>query len=246
MAGLDYDRDGQSDLFAFSPERNILRIQSFVNRGGQLAPGPSLLHRVPGMSDPIARALLKLDWNNDSFDDLLVPFHSGHVVSLSIIQQKIEVSELGIDAGPLSDLKRADFNHDNLPDLLLVSGQQGVVTLAYGGTGEGPPLQEFFSIAATDEEGGAQIFSVIPEIVDDIYLGTVIAGGWTGEVSEIFYFELGSVPEYPEEILIDTYIPQAQVETPIEEPPIIPPAEGRPLPLGVLPTYVLPVNQTFA
>ncbi|MAG20765.1 MAG: hypothetical protein CMF77_01160 [Candidatus Marinimicrobia bacterium] len=246
VAGLDYDRDGQSDLFAFSPERNILRIQSFVNRGGQLAPGPSLLHRVPGMSDPIARALLKLDWNNDSFDDLLVPFHSGHVVSLSIIQQKIEVSELGIDAGPLSDLKRADFNHDNLPDLLLVSGQQGVVTLAYGGTGEGPPLQEFFSIAATDEEGGAQIFSVIPEIVDDIYLGTVIAGGWTGEVSEIFYFELGSVPEYPEEILIDTYIPQAQVETPIEEPPIIPPAEGRPLPLGVLPTYVLPVNQTFA
>ena len=28
--------------------------------------------------------------------------------------------------------------------------------------------------------------------------------------------------------------------------PIVTPAEGQPLPVGILPTYVLPVNQTFA
>ena len=246
VSSVDYNRDGKSELYAFSPERNILRIQSFLNTDGQLNPGPSLLQRVPGMSELLFRSLLKLDWNNDNLDDLVIPFRSGHVVSLSIVERKIEATELGIDAGPLSDLNTADFNQDGISDLLLVSGQQGVVTLAYGATVGGTPLQEFFSISAGEDEDGTQIFSAVPEIVDDIYLGTVIAGGWTGLESEIFYFELGSVPEYPEEILIDTYIPQARLEEPIEEPPLARPMEGRPLPPGILPTYILPVNQTFA
>jgi len=246
VAGVDYNRDGSSDLFAFSPERNVLRIQSFLNQDGQLNLGPYLLRRVPGMSDLLFRSLLKLDWNQDNLDDLILPFRSGHVVSMSIINREIEVSELGIDAGPLSDLNTADFNQDGLSDLLLVSGQQGVITLAYGTLAGGVPLQEFFSVAAGEEEDGAQIFSAVPEIIDGIYLGTVIAGGWTGLESEIFYFELGTVPEYPEEILIDTYIPQARLEEPIEEPPLTIPTEGKPLPPGILPTYILPVNQTFA
>lgn len=246
VAGLDYDRDGLSDLLAFSPERNIFRIQTFLNQDGLLTLGPNLLQRVPGMSDLLFRSMVKLDWNRDSLDDLLVPFRSGHVVSLSVVEQKMEATELGIDAGPLSDLTWADFNQDGLPDLLLVSGQQGVVTLAYSTPAGGPPLQEFFSVTAGVEEPGAQLFCAIPEIVDAIYLGTVIAGGWTGQESEIFYFELGSVPEYPEEILVDTYIPPAKVEKPIEEFPPARPTEGKPLPPGILPTYVLPVNQTFA
>ena len=246
VGAVDYDRDGKTDLFAFSPERNILRIQSFLNQEDQLTVGPDLLHRVPGMSDPLFRSLVKIDWNNDDIDDLLIPFRSGHVVSLSVVQRRIEVAELGIDAGPLSDLKKSDFNQDGIGDLVLVSGQQGIVTLAYGGLAGGPPLLEFFSVAVPEEEGGAQIFSVVPEIVDGIYLGTVIAGGWTDQQSEVFYFELGSVPEYPEEILIDTYIPQARLEEPVEELPPARPTEGKPLPPGILPTYVLPVNQTFA
>ncbi|MFQ6675206.1 MAG: Ig domain-containing protein, partial [Fidelibacterota bacterium] len=182
--------------------------------------------------------------NSDTVDDLLIPFESGHVISVSVIQQEIDVSELGIDAGPLSDLKWADFNQDGRKDLLLVSGQQGLVTLAYGSELPGPPLQEYFSVAG-GEELGAQIFAAVPEIVDGIYLGTVIAGGWTGRESEVFYFELGAVPEYPEEILVDTYMPQAKLEEPVEELPL-PAMEGKPLPPGILPTYVLPVNQTFA
>ncbi|MFQ6673822.1 MAG: putative Ig domain-containing protein, partial [Fidelibacterota bacterium] len=244
VGALDYNRDGKSDLFAFSPERNVLRIQSFVNLDGQLTPGPDLLRRVPGMSDPLPRSLVTLDWTDDGYDDLIIPFRSGHVISLSLVEQKIVVTELGIEAGPLSDLKWADFNQDGLKDLLLVSGQQGIVTLAYVAGRGGPPLQEFFSITG-GEEAGAQIFTAVPEIVDDIYLGTVIAGGWTGRESEIFYFELGTVPEYPEEILVDTYIPQAKLGEPVQEPAVSP-AEGKPLPPGILPTYVLPVNQTFA
>lgn len=243
-ASLDFNRDGNSDLIAFSPERNILRVHPFFNRQGRLVSGPERLHRVPGMSRPLARSMLPLDWNGDDVDDLLIPFESGHIVSVSLIGQQVEVSELGIDAGPLSDLKWADFNQDGIRDLLLVSGQQGVVTLVYGSDLPGPPLQEFFSIAG-GEEMGAQIFAAVPEIVDGIYLGTVIAGGWTGQESEIFYFELGAVPEYPEEILVDTYMPSAKMEEPVEEPRL-PAMEGKPLPPGILPTYILPVNQTFA
>jgi hypothetical protein len=246
VAGVDFDRDGLSDLFAFSPERNILRIQSFSNSGGVLGAGTNLLHRVPGMSNILTRSLATLNWNSDETDDVLIPFQSGHVVSLSMVDQKVEVTELGIEAGPLSDLKHADFNQDGLVDLLLVSGQQGIVTASYGTRMDAPRLNEYFSIGAGEDAEGPQIFSVIPEIVDGIYLGTVIAGGWTGQQSEIFYFELGSIPEYPEEILVDTYIPQVRMEETIEEMPIVPPAEGQPLPLGILPTYVLPVNQTFA
>jgi len=246
VAGVDFDRDGLSDLFAFSPERNVLRIQSFLNSGGVLGAGPNLLHRVPGMSNILTRSIATLNWNSDETDDILISFQSGHVISLSVVGQKIEVFELGIEAGPLSDLKHADFNQDGLIDLLLISGQQGIVTASYGTRTDAPRLNEYFSIAAGEDSEGPQIFSVIPEIVDGIYLGTVIAGGWTGQQSEIFYFELGSIPEYPEEILVDTYIPQVRMEETIEEMPIVPPAEGQPLPLGILPTYVLPVNQTFA
>lgn len=246
---FDYNRDGRSDLVAFSPDGNILRLQAFLNQNGQLSPESSILHRVTGMSDALHRSLVTLDWDGDSWDDLLVPFRSGHVVKLSVIDKKIEVLDLAIDGGPLSDLKTADLNHDRFFDLILVSGQQGLITTAYGAAGGGAPLLEFFSVA--NEDGGAQIFSVVPEIVDGIYLGTVIAGGWTGETTEIFYFELGSVPEYPEEILVDTYvpettIPEAKVGQPVEEPPPAIPMEGIPLPPGILPTYVLPVNQSFA
>ena len=246
---FDYNRDGQSDLIAFSPDGNILRLQAFLNQGGQLTPASSILHRVTGMSEALHRSMVTLDWDGDSRDDLLVPFRSGHVVKLSVVDKKINVLDLAIDGGPLSDLKTADLNQDHFPDLVLVSGQQGLITTAYGGAGGGAPLQEFFSVAS--EDGGTQIFSVVAEIVDGIYLGTVIAGGWTGEATEIFYFELGGVPEYPEEILVDTYvpettIPEAKVEQPVIEPQPSIPMEGIPLPPGILPTYILPVNQSFA
>lgn len=249
IGAFDYNRDGRSDLIAFSPDGNILRLQAFLNQDDQLLPEASVLHRVTGMSAALSGAMVTLDWDGDSRDDLLVPFRSGHIVKLSVVNQKIDVLDLAIDGGPLSDLKAADLNQDHFSDLILVSGQQGLITTVYGAAGGGAPLQEFFSVA--NENGGAQIFSVIPEIVDEIYLGTMIAGGWTGEETEIFYFELGSVPEYPEEILVDTYIPEttipeAKVEQPVEEPPPAIPAEGVPLPPGILPTYVLPVNQSFA
>ncbi len=245
VAGVDFERDGLSDIIAFSPERNVLRVQTFFNSGGILNVGPNQLQRIPGMSNILSKSINQINLNDD-VDNILIPFQSGHIVSFSMTPSGIYVEELGIDAGPLSDLKHADFNQDGMHDLLLISGQQGVITVSYGSGDDGMALNEYFSIGASENDVGPQIFSVVPEIVDDIYLGTVIAGGWTGQQSEIFYFELGATPEYPEEILVDTYIPQARIEETVEEMPIVPPAEGQPLPVGILPTYVLPVNQTFA
>lgn len=246
VAGVDFERDGLSDIIAFSPERNVLRVQTFFNSGGILNIGPDQLQRIPGMSNILSKSISQINLHGDDIDNILIPFQSGHIVSCSMTPSGINVEELGIDAGPLSDLKHADFNQDGMHDLLLISGQQGVITVSYGSENDGMALNEYFSIGASENDDGPQIFSVVPEIVDGIYLGTVIAGGWTGQQSEIFYFELGTTPEYPEEILVDTYIPQARIEEAIEEMPIIPPVEGQPLPIGILPTYVLPVNQTFA
>ncbi len=246
VAGVDFERDGLSDIIAFSPERNVLRVQTFFNSGGILNIGPDQLQRIPGMSNILSKSVSQINLHGDDVDNILIPFQSGHIVSFSMTPSGINVEELGIDAGPLSDLKHADFNQDGIHDLLLISGQQGIITVSYGSEDDGMALNEYFSIGAGENDAGPQIFSVVPEIVDDIYLGTVIAGGWTGQQSEIFYFELGTIPEYPEEILVDTYIPQARIEETIEEMPIVTPAEGQPLPVGILPTYVLPVNQTFA
>ena len=242
--GLDYNRDGMSDIVAFSPERNVLRIQFFLNQNGRLILGPSHLRRIPGMAVPLSNSAVKLDWAGDNQDELLIPFQSGHVVSIGLVKDAVFVRELGINTGPLSDLKQSDFNQDGYSDLLFVSGQQGIITLAYGGAAGSIPLQQPYSIGNT--ETGAQIFTAIPEIIDGIYLGTVIAGGWTGDESEVFYFELGHVPEYQEEIPMDTYLAESKKETVIEEPPSAYPAEGQLLPPGILPTYILPVHQTFA
>ncbi len=254
VAGLDYNNDGFSDLLAFSPERNILRVQALINRNDQLVRGPNALNRIPGMSNMIPPSITSIDWNNDGNQDLLIPFRSGHLVSLSLTERKITVNELGIDAGPLSDIGTADFNQDNILDLLLISGDQGIVTLVYGSTSGAEPLQESFSISGEGEAAGAQIYTALPEIVDGAYLGTVIAGGWTGETSEVFYFELGTVPILAEEIEIDTYIAEEKIEEPLPEtvaetvqaPQMMRYSEWKPLPPGIFPTYVLPPFQTFA
>ena len=254
VAGLDYNNDGFSDLLAFSPERNILRVQALLNRNGQLVRGPNALNRIPGMSNMIPSSITSIDWNNDGNQDLLIPFRSGHLVSLSLTERKIIINELGIDVGPLSDIGTADFNQDDMLDLLLISGDQGIVTLVYGSTSGEEPLQEFFSISGKGEAAGAQIYTALPEIVDGAYLGTVIAGGWTGKTSEVFYFELGTVPILAEEVEVDTYIAEEKIEEPAPEPlkkavqasQIMRYSEGKPLPPGIFPTYVLPPFQTFA
>ena len=246
IASLDYNRDGFSELLAFSQDKNILKVQSLINQGGLLRPGSERIKKINGMSNILSKSISNINFNLYDNENIIIPFQSGHIIKVSMFEQNIDISQIQVEAGPLSDLKSADFNQDGYVDLILISGEQGIVTVSYGRSQNEPRLNEYFSVNGNNNINSPQIFSVIPEIIDQIYLGTVIAGGWNGEENELFYFELGSVPEYPEEILVDTYIPQIATPDTAKIIDDIIPSEGIPLPMGILPSYILPVHQTFA
>ena len=246
IASIDYNRDGFSELLAFSPDKNIIKIQSLLNKGGFLNPGPEAIKKINGMSNILSKSISNISFDINDNENIIIPFQSGHILKVSVFDQNIDISQIQVEAGPLSDLKSADFNQDGYIDLILISGEQGIVTVSYGKNQNEPRLNEYFSVNENNNIESPQIFSVIPEIIDQIYLGTVIAGGWNGAQNELFYFELGYVPEYPEEILVDTYIPQIATPDTANIIDNIIPSEGIPLPIGILPSYVLPVHQTFA
>ena len=246
VASLDYNRDGFSELLAFSQDKNIFKVQSLINRGGLLNPGPERIKKINGMSNILSKSISNVNFNIYDNENIIIPFQSGHILKLSMFNESIDISQIQVEGGPLSDLKSADFNQDGYKDLILISGEQGIITVSYGRSQNEPRLNEYFSINGTNNSDSPQIFSVIPEIIDQIYLGTVIAGGWNGEENELFYFELGYIPEYPEEILVDTYIPKITTPDTANIIDDVIPSEGIPLPIGILPSYVLPVHQTFA
>ena len=141
------------------------------------------------MSNILSKSISNINFNLYDNENIIIPFQSGHIIKVSMFEQNIDISQIQVEAGPLSDLKSADFNQDGYVDLILISGEQGIVTVSYGRSQNEPRLNEYFSVNGNNNINSPQIFSVIPEIIDQIYLGTVIAGGWNGEENELFYFE---------------------------------------------------------
>ena len=189
VASLDYNRDGFSELLVFSQDKNIFKVQSLINRGGLLNPGPERIKKINGMSNILSKSISNVNFNTYDNENIIIPFQSGHILKLSMFNESIDISQIQVEGGPLSDLKSADFNQDGYKDLILISGEQGIITVSYGRSQNEPRLNEYFSINGTNNSDSPQIFSVIPEIIDQIYLGTVIAGGWNGEENELFYLK---------------------------------------------------------
>ncbi len=257
-AAIDYNNNGYHDLIAFSPEGSVLKIQPYYNNGGSLNQGAPSQQVVPGIEGFLPRSIAGTDWDSDGFDDILLPFRSGHVVALTMLSDAVQVKELMVDAGPLSDLQVADFNQDDRPDLILVAGEMNMLTVSYG-SGHGlPPEIEYFTLAGED---GAQVFKVLPVVSRGLYSGTIIAGSWSGIFSDVFTSDLGigyldktaPADDIPAEIDIPQPLDLTEIfptietvpkETVAEAPQQIFP-QGRKLPDGVLPRFVLSANQTF-
>ena len=59
VASLDYNRDGFSELLVFSQDKNIFKVQSLINRGGLLNPGPERIKKINAMIASNMSDLLK-------------------------------------------------------------------------------------------------------------------------------------------------------------------------------------------
>ncbi len=253
-AAIDYDRNGYDDLVVFSPEGSVVKAQPFYNSAGLLEEGLSEEIIVPGLNGLLERALLVADWDSDGFRDVLLAFRSGHLVTLTMTPVGLPLELLDITAGPLSDVNVADFNQDDISDLLLVSGEMNMLTLVSGGS----DLIEYYTI---EGEGKAQIFNTLPILSRGLYTGTIIAASWDGMLSDVFISDLGVEPsEITEaEVTTDsssaslpgfdiiTAFPEIAVpEMKMPEKTVIDIPTGSRLPEGVLPRHILTVGQTFA
>ena len=255
VTAVDWNHDGYDEIITFSPEGNILRAQPFYNPGAELIAGDNQDTPIPGLDGLIPNAISTTDWDKDGLIDVLLPFYNGDIFALALTDDFLSVEKLIIEGGPLSSMRVADFNQDAYDDLLLVSGDLNLLTLAHGSADGLIESEEYFAL---EEKGvrGAQVFSALPIVVRGIYTGSVIAAGWDGSETVIFITELGHGPEpkRPEVAQIDPqeedvldvfpHIPKEEMSLPQIPRPLI--TMGQPLPGGVLPRHVLTVNQSFA
>jgi len=255
-AALDWNRDGYDEILSFSPEGNVMIIQPYFNRNGRLVLGKSKKEIITGMNGPLPLSLVVSDWDSDGFKDVLLPFQSGHVVSMTLSPATVAVEVLPVDAGPLSDMNVADINFDNVADLLLISGEMNMITMAMGSL-DTVGLEISYFTLETDTTG-AQVFATIPVTDRGDYSGFIIASSWDGNESSVFLTELGkpeiemSVPDEEDVVaaldeqidLIDLF-PEIKHAMDLPKMPKPITTIGQHLPQDVLPRHVLGLNQLF-
>ena len=71
----------------------------------------------------LSKSISNINFNLYDNENIIIPFQSGHIVKVSMFDQNIDISQIQVEAGPLSDLKSADFNQDGYIDLILISGE---------------------------------------------------------------------------------------------------------------------------
>ncbi|MFQ6677765.1 MAG: putative Ig domain-containing protein [Fidelibacterota bacterium] len=249
---IDFNRDGYDDIISFSPEGNVMKAQPFLNKKGVFIESKAVVKTIPGINSFINNSITLTDWDSDGFADVIVPFQSGHLVALTLSDAGLDIDEIDNDAGPLSDVRAADFNHDGFSDLLLVSGEMNMITLSFGAKTPDEKSEKYFTLTVDSAE--VQVFSTLPMITNRIYSGTSIASGWDGETTSIFLTDLGLSPPVEPPSVQDTLVEPVDLLELFPEivgmdlggkgiKPIK--SIGQPLPAGILPRHVLPVDQLF-
>ena len=92
LTKFDYNANSSLDIIAISPEETNIRIQVFLNKGGELSSGIfkkvsypvdlNLTRRVDTSMDLIPSGIINADIDFDGFDELVIPFKSASVVVL--------------------------------------------------------------------------------------------------------------------------------------------------------------------
>ncbi|MEE8356054.1 MAG: VCBS repeat-containing protein, partial [Anaerolineales bacterium] len=249
---VDFNHDGYDDIISFSPEGNVMKAQPFINNDGNFLESDAVVKTIPGMNSFITRSVALIDWDNDEFLDVLVPFQSGHLVALTLSDAGLDIDEIENEAGPLSDVRVTDFNQDGFSDLLLVSGEMNMITISFGAELPEEKSESYFTL--TVDSVDVQVFSTLPITVNRAYSGNSIAAGWDGETASIFLTDLGLPPPVDKPLIQDIFIEPVDLIALFPEivgldlgGTGIKPMKsiGQPLPSGVLPRHVLPVDQLF-
>jgi len=253
---LDWNRDGYDEILSFSPEGNVMKIQPYFNRNGRLVLGESKQEIITGMNGPLPLSVVVADWDSDGFKDVLLPFQSGHIVSMTLSPATVATEVLPVDAGPLSDMNVTDINFDDVADLLLISGEMNMITMAIGSLDTVGLEISYFTLETDTTE--AQVFATIPITDRGEYTGVIIASSWDGEENNVFLTELGkpeiemSVPDEEDVVaaldeqidLIDLF-PEIKHAMDLPKMPKPITTIGQHLPQDVLPRHVLSLNQLF-
>ena len=151
VSAVDWNRDGFDDLVIVSAEGDILRTQPFYNIDSELIIGKGQETPIPGLDGLMPTKISVIDWNKDGRLDSVLPFYNGDLISLTLYGDYIDVEMLPIDGGPLSDVSIADFNQDSYNDILLVSGDMNILSLAYGSPDGIVKSEDYFSIEENQE-----------------------------------------------------------------------------------------------
>ncbi|HIC38420.1 MAG TPA: VCBS repeat-containing protein, partial [Candidatus Marinimicrobia bacterium] len=175
---VDWNNDGFDDIISFSPEGNVMKAQPFFNKNGSFIQGEENYITVSGMNGFLNRSITITDWDADGFLDVIAPFQSGHLIALTLSQAGIDIDNIPNEAGPLSDVQIANFDHDTYTDLLLVSGEMNMMTVSFGAEKPEEKSESYFTL--TVDTVDIQVFSAIPIIKQGKYIGTTIAAGWDG------------------------------------------------------------------
>jgi len=254
VTAIDWNKDGYDDLITSSVEGSVLKTQPFYNTGNELVSGKGQEVSFSGLDGLIPISITTLDWNKDGSTDVILPFYNGDMIAMTLFGDRVDISKLPIDAGPISEIRISDFNQDSYSDILLVSGDMNVLSIVYGTIDGVSGPSEYFTI----EEAGqkeAQVFTALPISTQGIYTGTVIAAGWDGYETTLFMVELGKGPKPIEPEVMADDIPKETVEIypdiskeeiVAQDPPPPTVTMAQPLPEGILPRHVLTVNQSFA
>lgn len=249
---VDWNRDGLDDIISFSPEGNVLKAQPFFNVNGTYKEGPAAHTTIAGMNGLINRSVTIADWDTDGFLDVIAPFQSGHLISLTLSQAGVAIDNIPNEGGPLSDVQLSDFDQDGFKDLLLVSGEMNMMTVSFGAETPNEKSESYFTL--TVDTVDVQVFSAIPITFKGQYTGTSIAAGWDGNETSVFLTDLGLPPPVSKGTVQDTItepvdlldiFPEIVGDGPINLGARPMKSLGQPLPQGILPRHVLPVNQLF-
>lgn len=149
LVPIDYNKDGQQDLFVVFDSGYINLLQNF-NNGQDWKDMGAILYVQDGIT-----SIVKGDTNGDGWEDVLIITKDGKIALFVNNGGAFEREDISLDVqGRITSVKMADMDHDGNLDLT-TSDDSGDIKIFYGSSEnmwqDAPVLIDNVGISATDE-----------------------------------------------------------------------------------------------